>query len=51
MTLDEFDYNKDLLREIIQKKNVILADIEMEKQEKIDKEIKKPKPTYDVFNL
>ena len=29
MTYDEFDLNKDLLREIVQKKKVILSDIEM----------------------
>ena len=31
MTLEEFDFNKDLLKEIIEKKNEIQKDIENEK--------------------
>lgn len=51
MTYDEFDLNKDLLREIVQKKKVILSDIEMQKKDQVQREIDKPKPTYEVFNI
>ena len=51
MTKDEFDYNKDLLREIITKKKEIMNDIEMEKTMQTQKEIDKPKPTYEVYNF
>ena len=49
MTQEEFDLNKDLLREIITKKNEILNDIDQTKtdiQRKIDQI---PKPAYDIF--
>ena len=49
MSLDEFEYNKDLLKEIVDQKGNILFEIEMEKKDKINSVFAKPKPTYEVF--
>ena len=49
MTQEEFDLNKDLLREIITKKNEILNDIDQTKTD-IQRKINQiPKPAYDIF--
>jgi hypothetical protein len=51
MSYDEFDYNKDLLREIINKKKEVQRDIEMTKTDLKYKIDNIPKPTYDVYHV
>ena len=51
MTKDEFDYNKDLLKEIVQKKGDLLQNIEQTKNHLLAKSLYKPTPAYEVFSL
>lgn len=51
MTNEEFDFNKDLLKEIIGKKKEIKNDIEMERTTQMQLESSRPKPTYEVYEL
>ena len=51
MTKDEFDFNKDLLKEIVQKKSDLVSDIERTKSDLLAKSMFKPTPAYEVFSL
>lgn len=51
MTQDEFEFNKDLLKEIASKKGELRETLRMTTQGQIDKFNSIPKPTYEIFNL
>lgn len=51
MTKEEFDFNKDLLKEIATKKHDLLNDIEKTKSDLAAKSMYKSAPAYEVFGL
>lgn len=51
MTKDEFEYNKELLKEIVTKKNDVQGEIETVKNDLYNRAINKPSPAYQVYSI
>ena len=51
MTKDEFELNKDLLKEIVTKKNELRQSIMMTSEYKQEKSTYKALPAYEIYNF
>ena len=51
MSKEEFDYNKDLLKEIVEKKKDLRTSIMMTQEIQNERSSFKPMPAYEIYNL